>query len=338
MTEAAFYNSINMFLESDRRKLKNLKGQYKTWQSAWKSLNSDQDVEKEWKNLSSIGAELILLEDKKYPSLLKEIADPPFGIYVVGSLPDNLDSALAIVGTRKATTEGKNIAKNFSNALTQFGLPIISGLALGIDAAAHEGCLDAQGKTVAVLANGIGHVYPRTNERLAKKIIDNGGAIISEYPVGSPPLPYRFLERNRIVAGLSRGTLVVEAPEHSGSLVTARLALEQNREVFVIPGPIAHPNYKLSNQLIRKGAELVTKPEEILESFGIETETKERKNIFETEEEKIIFAALEGSAVPLNIDKIQELTELEALVINRTLTVMILKNVISETSNGYTIK
>ncbi len=338
MTEAAFYNSINIFLESDRRKLKKLKDQYKTWQSAWKSLNSDQDVEKEWKKLSSVDAELILLEDKKYPGLLKEIADPPFGIYVVGSMPDNLDSALAIVGTRKATTEGKSIAKNFSNVLTQFGLPIISGLALGIDAAAHEGCLDAHGKTVAVLANGIGHIYPRTNERLAQKIIDNGGAIISEYPVGSPPLPYRFLERNRIVAGLSRGILVVEAPERSGSLVTARLALEQNREVFVIPGPIAHPNYKFSNQLIRKGAELVTKPEEILESFGIEMETKEQQNIFETDEEKIIFAAIEGSSSPLSVDKIQESTNLGTSAINRTLTVMILKNLVSETNNGYTIK
>ena len=185
------------------------------------------------------------------------------------------ETPIAIVGTRRATPEGKIIAKRFARELTSYGIPIASGLAFGIDAAAHEECVATGGATIAVLAGGLDAIYPGSNAALAQKILARHGCIISEYPLGSPPLPYRFLERNRIISGISRGTLVVEAPENSGSLATARYALEANREVFVVPGSTLHPNFKGSHRLIRQGAELVTTPEEIFEAYGI---TREEKN------------------------------------------------------------
>ena len=340
MNEAIFYNALNVFLESDYRKLKKLRERYKSWYEAWMgAAEKNLDPDKEWEKISKLGAKLVMLDDHAYPRPLKEITDPPFGIYVLGRFPEEWTMALAIVGTRKTTFEGKAAAKNFAEKAAEAGLIVISGLALGIDAAAHEGCLNAGGKTVAVLGSGIDVFYPRTNEKLAKKILEKGGAIISEYPPGSPPLPYRFLERNRIVSGLSRGALIIEAPERSGSLVTARLALEQNRDVFVVPGPINHPNYRGSNQLIRQGAELVTKPEEILEAFGIISETKPaHAALLETDEEKRIFAALKGTSSPASVDKICELTDIGAVEANRALTMMILKDLIVEAGGGYIIK
>lgn len=341
MHEAIFYNALNVALQSDYRKLARLSVAHKTWQAAWENFSDKKgiDAEKEWSKVSRLGAKLIMRDDPVYPPLLKEIVNPPFGIYAIGSIPEEWTITLAIVGTRKATPEGKITAKNFAEKVAERGLLVVSGLAFGIDAAAHEGAITGGGKTIAVLGNGLDVFYPRTNEKLAKRILTSGGAIVSEYPPGSPPLQHHFLERNRIISGISRGVLVVEAPERSGSLVTACLALEQNRDVFVVPGPINHPNYRGSNQLIRQGAELVTKPEEILESFGIAFEIKTRLDLLlETESEKRIFAALRGSFSPLGVDKICELANIDAVEANRTLTMMILKNLIEEVGGGYTIK
>ena len=169
------------------------------------------------------------------------------------------------------------------------------------------------------------------------------GAIISEYPLGSPALPHRFLERNRLVSGLSNGVLIIEAPERSGSLATARFALDQNREVFVVPGPITHPNFKGSNQLIREGAALITSPEEIIEVLAPElltandSERIEKLTLDATNEEKLILEALLKTGKPVNIDKIAELTNLNAKIINQTVSFLIIKNLIKETENGYTI-
>ncbi len=342
MHEEAYYHAINLALESDYRKLKKLRSVSLNWEEVWRHLpgiqKREHDPEKDWASLERSGIRLILQESKEYPPLLLETHDAPFGLYALGTSPLPDATAIAIVGTRKATTEGKELAKLFAKELTRAGFTIISGLALGIDAAAHAGCLEENGKTIAVLANGLDYFYPSTNETLAKKIIEKGGALISEYPPGAPPLPYRFLERNRIVAGLSKGVLVVEAPDKSGSLVTARLALEENRDVFVIPGPVSHPNFKGSHQLIRSGAELITRPEEILEAFGIETERKPTEEAdLENEEEKIIFRALRELSRPATVDKIIELTKLSTSDANRTLTFLMLKNVVKETEGGYVL-
>lgn len=340
MQEAFYYNAINIYCAGDYKKLSSLKQKYGNWQEAWEAVsrakNTDINPEKELEKIEKLGIQIITESDAQYPPLLKEIPLRPFGIYVLGKLHDYKTHILGIIGTRKATIEGKILAKKFAVALAERGIVIVSGLALGIDAAAHEGSLSAGGQTIAVLGNGLDYFYPRTNENLARKILAHGGAIISEYHLGAPPLPYRFLERNRIVSGLSRGVLVIEAPKESGSLATARFALDQNRDVFVIPGPITHPNYIGSNQLIRAGAELITKPDDILEAFGIEVNELSPKELTNPKE-KIIFEAIKKFSQPINVDKIRELTNLNIADLNTALTFMVLKGAIDETGAGYTI-
>lgn len=382
MSEKIFYNSINLLLGGDYKKLAKLRDVFGGWEKAWQAQGgkSQFDPEKEWSRLGDAGIKLFLRGEKGYPPLLKEIPFPPFGIYVLGNLPgsrtsnkqsasiysaannippvntqcrsdiNDTNSALkvslpglpeenyfSIVGTRKATPEGKTLAKKFSAELSRAGLAIISGLALGIDAAAHEGCLSAHGKTIAVLANGPDRFYPATNEKLGRQILEDGGAVISEYPLGSEPLPYRFLERNRIVSGLSRGILVIEAPENSGALATARFAMEQNRDVFVVPGPISHPNFQGSHKLIRQGATLVTKSEEILEELGMETAVASPVAAPETENEKIIFEALKKISSSADVDKLVEMTKLSAVAANQSLSTLTIKNIIKESGSGYTL-
>lgn len=271
-----------------------------------------------------------LLFYTKFPS-------PPHGLYIQGELPTN-DLALAIVGTRKATGEGLTLAREFSSTLATAGITIVSGLALGIDGAAHKGALEAHGKTLAVVARGLDKYYPATHEKLAEDIISHGGTIISEYPLGSPALPHRFLERNRIVSGLSKGVIVIEAPQESGALATARFALEQNRDVFVVQGPAHHPNFQGSHDLIRSGAELVTLPTHVLMAYGIETkENAEFVPSPENHEEALILKTLRSSSKPLMVDKIIELTNLEAKKVNQTVSLLVLKDIIKEDGEGYYI-
>jgi len=213
---------------------------------------------------------IISQKNPEYPSLLKEIQNPPEKLYVLGNLPSEPLAnrpKIAIVGTRKATAQGRLLAKEIARKLTELGVIIVSGLAMGIDTSAHEGAVKAGGQTIAVLANGLDTIYPRQNENLAKKILELDGAIISEYPTNTPSFPNQFLERNRIISGLSIATIIIEAPERSGSLATANWAVEQGREVFVFPGPIDHPNYRGSHKLIRDGARLIGSIEDLLEDL-----------------------------------------------------------------------
>ncbi|TLU65384.1 DNA-protecting protein DprA [Thalassotalea litorea] len=192
-----------------------------------------------------------------YPSLLREISDPPLLLFVKGDPACLQQDQLAIVGPRMATFSAVDIAEEFSYGLSERGLTITSGLALGIDSAAHRGALNQSGKTIAVVATGLDQVYPRHNHDLAERILTSGGAIVSEYVPGTPPRAGHFPRRNRIITGMSLGTLVVEAALKSGSLISARLAMEQNREVFAIPGSIYNANAKGCHQLIKQGAHLV---------------------------------------------------------------------------------
>ncbi len=341
MREHIFYNAINTALESNYKKLMRCLEKFGSWEAAWEhaSMAEKRDInpEAEWERLKKLGIALIMRGDEEFPALLEEIPWHPFGIYLRGRLPKN-EFSLAVVGTRKATIEGKSIAKKFSRELAERHFAIISGLALGIDAAAHDGCLEAEGKTVAVLANGLDSIYPKTHHSLAKKILEKNGALISEYPPGAPPFPARFLERNRIVSGLSRGTLVVEAPERSGSLVMARFAMDQNREVFVIPGPISHPNFQGSNRLIRNGAQLVTRFEDILETFEIAAETETGDAIkLESDAERLIYAALQKLSRPTDVEAVMEITNLTVTDANTALSFLIIKNIVKEVEGGYTL-
>jgi DNA processing protein len=344
MDEKYFYNAVAISLLGSYSAIKKAKKGFLTWRDAFieleKTAENMPDPTTAWEKLQKQDIELVLSSEEQYPKLLREIPHPPFGIYIKGSLNALLVNKLnlAIIGTRRATSEGKDLAKHFAYEIASQDSTIISGLAFGIDSAAHQGCLDATGVTVAVFAGGLEEVYPRSNARMAKKILETGGAFISEYPIGEAPLPYRFLARNRIISGISQGVLVVEAPEGSGSLATARFALEQNRDVFVIPGTVLHPNFKGSHELIRQGATLVTDPDDILEAYGMEkSRTAKKKNIPASTEETLVLMVLEGAGMPLDVDKIIQLTRLEPRIANQTITFLLIKGFIKEVEGSYTI-
>ncbi|MDP2419043.1 MAG: DNA-processing protein DprA [Hydrogenophaga sp.] len=212
---------------------------------------------------------VLTLGDARYPPELLQMADPPLMLYVLGDLDAlNHPRRLAIVGSRNPTPQGAANARQFARALGEAGVCVVSGLALGVDGAAHEGALDADAPTIAVVGTGLDRVYPKQHRSLAHRIVARG-AVVSEYALGTPPLPANFPQRNRIIAGLSQGTLVVEAAVQSGSLITARLAAEQGREVFAIPGSIHAPQARGCHALIRQGAKLVESAQDILEDLRI---------------------------------------------------------------------
>ncbi|MEY4731189.1 MAG: hypothetical protein RL681_135 [Candidatus Parcubacteria bacterium] len=330
------YHTLANIMHADYRKLAELYERHASWQA---SLASIVQKKPEGETVPPLGPDmrLLLRADGDFPAVLREIPYPPHGIYVRGPLPQGTTRTVAIVGTRKATPEGKDVARRFARELAEAGCAIISGLAFGLDAAAHEGALDGKGYTAAVLATGLDRVYPQWNAKLAERILANGGALISEYPPGSPALPYRFLERNRIVSGLAEGVLVIEAPERSGSLATARFALEQNRQVFVVPGPATHPNFAGSHALIRAGAELVTEPAHITEALGIIARPDHAETGTYSDEERLIRDAFRTAKGPLAIDTIIEYTKLNAQTVNRTLSLLIIQGTVAENGNGYTL-
>jgi DNA processing protein len=211
---------------------------------------------------------VLTLGDADYPSALFQTADPPVLLYAQGRLDLLRCPTLAVVGSRNPTPGGVETAKAFATSLSQAGVTIVSGLASGIDAAAHEGGLQGEGSTLAVVGTGLDRVYPRENRELAHRIAHNG-LLLSEYPLGTPPLAAHFPQRNRIIAGLSQGTLVVEAALQSGSLITARMALEAGRDVFAIPGSIHSPQSRGCHALIKQGAKLVDAAQDILDEMHL---------------------------------------------------------------------
>ena len=206
-----------------------------------------------------LGGDILILDDGVYPPLLREIFDPPVTLYVKGAWSECLEQpCIAIVGSRKCSTYGQNSASMIARDLAQRGVTVVSGFARGIDAAAHRAAIEGGGRTIAVLGTGIDQVYPRDHKKLAEEILNAGGALVSQFPLSTPPVSENFPYRNRIISGLSLGVIVVEAAENSGSLITARLAIEQNREVFAVPGNITSRNSFGTNYLIKgAGAKLV---------------------------------------------------------------------------------
>ena len=207
---------------------------------------------------------LLLYDDINYPDALKQIHQPPAFLWIQGRSSLLNEPSIAMVGARKATPNGMALAKTFAGNLGASGLTIVSGLALGIDGACHQGALDAQADTIAVLGSGLGHIYPAKHQPLAQRILAGAGLLVSPWPLMAKPLAYRFPERNRIISGLSLGVLVVEAALRSGSLITAKTALEQGREVFAIPSSVHNIQAQGCHQLIRNGALLVDQPQQIL--------------------------------------------------------------------------
>jgi len=226
-------------------------------------------VDKDLKWLGNEGNHIVRIIDSSYPDILKEIPNPPVIIYVKGNVDVISHPQIAITGSRSATSVGKKTAESFAFSLSGVGLSIVSGLGLGIDTSAHEGALLNNSFTVGVLGTGLDRVYPASNRDLALKIIKTG-ALISEFPLGTQAVGANFPLRNRIISGLSVGVLIVEAAKESGSLITAKLAIEQNKEVFAIPGSIHNPLSKGCNQLIKEGAKLADTVEDIYEELSFE--------------------------------------------------------------------
>lgn len=228
-----------------------------------------QAVEKSLLWMQGDACHLLTLDDSDYPQLLKEISDPPLVLFVRGDVSLLSQQQLAMVGSRNISQYGEYHSQVFAAALSRAGFVITSGLARGVDGACHRGTLDAGGRTIAVMGTGMSTIYPGSHRSLAHEIIANGGALVSEFPLAATSLPHHFPRRNRIISGMSRGVLVVEAALKSGSLVTARHAVEQGREVFAIPGQIEAPLSRGCHALIRQGAKLVESPADILEEFGM---------------------------------------------------------------------
>lgn len=223
----------------------------------------------------SADLKLISIFDQSYPDSLREIYDPPPILFITGesNLLSSESPKVAIVGSRGADKEGIDLAREIGRDLAKAGLIVVSGLALGIDAAAHFGATESErvGPTIGVLGNGLPEIWPASNRDIGRRIIEQGGCIISQFEPGAPPFPQHFLDRNRVISGLSKGVIVIQAGERSGSLVTARYALEQGREVMTVPGSIKNPRYSGSLKILKEGATLVTSAKDILQALGLDS-------------------------------------------------------------------
>jgi DNA processing protein len=260
-----FFPSIDQIFTADQAALK-AAGVLPKHIAAIKKLNWSL-IEKELAWAEGASRHIVTLEDKAYPEILKQISYPPIVLYIEGNLEALNQTQLAIVGARSASLSGMQTAEQMAKTLVKAGLVITSGMAKGIDRASHEGALAGQGLTIGVAGTGLQCIYPANNKSLINNILSNNGSLVSEFPLKTPPKPMNFPRRNRIISGLSRGILVVEAALKSGSLITAKHALEQGKEVFAVPGSIHHPLSKGCHYLIREGAKLVETAADILEEL-----------------------------------------------------------------------
>ncbi len=265
----ARFGSAVAALEASRKALAKVPGIGPQTAAAITSFDGHDAVEEQLRRAAQHGVTLVPAWDGQFPRLLRHIYDPPAFLWVLGALTDADERAVAIVGTRRSSDYGRRMAHDFAFELAERGFTVVSGLAYGIDAAAHQGALEAGGRTLAVLGSGADRIYPAKHTSLAKEIARQG-AVLSEYPLGAAPDGPNFPRRNRIISGLSLGTLVVEAHEKGGALITARMAVEQNREVFALPSPVHSRSGVGTNQLIQRGhALLVLSVDDIIEELGL---------------------------------------------------------------------
>lgn len=354
--ELPFYLGFSHFLGIGPARFSILLNHFKTAKKAYES--DSQEIEKAigsvWakkfvgfrrvfdplKKLAELKAkkiEVIPLFMRSHPKSLREISDPPICLYVKGDI-NTFDFEkqyfFAVVGTRKQTPYGEQIARKFAGELADGGFVIVSGMAMGIDTAAHQAALEAGGKTIAVLGCGVDIVYPAANRALYENIIKSGGLIISEFPPGQVVAKGLFIARNRIISGLSMGVLVVEGGKDSGALITARYAGEQGKQVFAPPGPLTSEMSAAPNILLKNGAKLVTTVDDILEEFNLKLVPKKKEEI-ESElnkEERVIFNILQNEAKL--VDEITNETKLSVENILNTLSLLEIKGVIEKNSEG----
>lgn len=286
---------------------------------------------------------LIEYNSEKYPTFLKNIKDPPQQLYAEGNLELLNTTSISIIGSRACSVSGINAAKQFAKDLASNGITIVSGMAVGIDTAAHTGCLEVGGNTIAVLGSGLNRIFPKENVKLYHEIIENNGLVISEYPPETPKNSKQFLERNRIVSGLSVGVLVIEAAHRSGTSVTAALAQKQGKEIFCIPHELNDKHGVGTNRLIKNGAHLVTCADDILNKLNNleninrqEEEPFEQLEFCEPEQYLDVYNALIGP--PANVDELCERINKTAQYVNTALFTLELQGFITKTQYGYQVK
>lgn len=270
----------------------------------------------------------INLSDYNYLRDLPHIPDPPKKLFIRGKLPAKRVKTVAIVGTRKPSAYGREIATKIASECAKNGIVVVSGLALGIDSIAHRAAIDSGGKTIAVLANGVDKIYPRSHEDLGQKILQTNGAILSEYPNNTPARPWQFLARNRIVSGLADAVVIIEAASRSGTLSTANHALDQGKEIFAVPGNITSPLSVGCNQLIKNGANPLTSVEDLLD-FLIPDRFEKQTQLFkgDTREENVILEFLSKNGTTSS-DTIIKQTKLSASEFNQAITMLELKGLV----------
>ncbi len=333
MEELKFLNALNRISQLGPVRMKQVLNHFGSAQKAWEASETEWagikeiqniaprlareraaiDPEREWLRLRELGFDLCSFDSPAYPPLLKNISRPPPLLYTSGHRQEWDQPALAIVGSRRCTFYGQEVAAQLARELAGLGFIIVSGLALGIDTQAHRGTLQVNGRTVAVLGCGLNKNYPPGNRDLRDQILCSG-MVISEFPLDTNPLPQNFPQRNRIISGISLGTVVVEASEKSGALITANYALEQNREVFAVPGNIGSPYSHGCHLLIKEGAKLVESVTDILEELAVEPVSQEKVE----ETTRVELTPAESRLLellpyqPLHIDDILRLSDLKA--------------------------
>ncbi|MDO8648656.1 MAG: DNA-processing protein DprA [Candidatus Peregrinibacteria bacterium] len=297
------------------------------------------DAEMYEKDLAKRSLTFLTIEDSDYPSRLHELPDPPIFLYARGDLAILEQPLIALVGTREISAYGRRVVQEFTPAFVSAGMVTVSGLAAGIDAEVAVQTIKSGGRTVAVLGHGLGMIFPQSNTALAKEIVEEGGLLLTEFALDISPGKFTFPARNRIIAGLGLGTVVLEAGEGSGAIITADLALEYGRDVFAVPGQIFDPHYAGCHGLITKGhAKLVTTPQEVLEEIGVVTSTREVVSSYTptTPDEEAVFAAL--TTMPQQVDDVVERTGLDAPRVGVALTMMEIAGAAKNVGGGMWVK
>jgi DNA processing protein len=265
------FGSAGAVFHALRSELEALRLRPETIQSILKKEFHGKAAE-ELDKVRELGGDILILDDGSYPHLLREIPDPPITLYVRGNWRECFEMpGVGVIGSRRCSTYGRNAAEMLGRDLAEHGVCVVSGFARGIDSSAHRGAIAGKGKTIAVFGTGLDRIYPKENQQLADEILASGGACVTQFPLGTPPLRDNFPYRNRIISGLSYGILIVEASERSGSLITARLAMEQNREILAVPGNITSKTSFGTNYLIKSGAKLVQCWQDVVAEFPPET-------------------------------------------------------------------
>jgi DNA processing protein len=297
---------------------------------SFQRVRKSVSLEQVWQRLQSLDVQVLTWEDEGFPCHLKEIDQPPPVLYIRGTLTPEDEWAVAIVGTRRVTAYGRQVAEDVATALARNGVTIVSGLARGVDSIAHQAALNAGGRTLAVLGNGIDLVYPPENRRLAAQITEHG-ALVSDYALGTPPDGVNFPPRNRIISGLAMAVIVVEAGQTSGALITASFAAEQGRDVFAVPGNINAPQSQGTNRLIRDGAQPLLNPQDVLEALNLTMVAEHRavRVALPTDPvESQLYKLL--SHQPMHVDEIRAQANMPIETVTATLVMMELKGMVRQ--------